>query len=68
MKDAAYLALLLLFFGLSGERERDLRLRLESERAFAESLAQEADWMTNSLAQVGKNKPELEADSIRAGR
>ena len=39
MKDAAYLALLLLFFGLSGERERDLRLRLESERAFAEALA-----------------------------
>lgn len=68
MKDAGYLALLLLLFGLSGERERDLRLRLEGEREFAESLAQEADWMTNSLAQVGKNKPELEVDSIRAGR
>ena len=29
MKDAGYLALLLLLFGLSGERERDLRLRLQ---------------------------------------
>ena len=39
MKDAGYLALLLLLFDLSGERERDLRLRLEGEREFAESPA-----------------------------
>ena len=45
-------AFVLMLF-LSGEKEKDLRLRLEGERAFCESLAQEADWMTNSLAQAG---------------
>ena len=53
MKDGLYVALLAVLFLLSGEREKDLRLRLEEERAFSESLAQEADWMTNSLAQAG---------------
>ena len=42
MKDAIYMAVLALCFFLSGERESELRLRLEDERAFSESLAQEA--------------------------
>ena len=45
-------AFVLMLF-LSGEKEKELRLRLEGERAFSESLAQEAEWMTNSLAQAG---------------
>ena len=53
MKDAIYMAAFVLMLFLSGEKERDLRLRLEEERAFCESLAQEAEWTTNSLAQAG---------------
>lgn len=68
MKDAIYMTAFVLMLCLSGEKEKELRLRLEGERAFSESLAQEADWMTNSLAQAGENKPESEVDSIRAGR
>ena len=66
MKDGLYVALLAVLFLLSGEREKDLRLRLEEERTFSESLAQEADWMTNSLAQAGENKSASKVDSVRA--
>ena len=66
VKDAIYMAAFVLMLFLSGEKEKDLRLRLEGERAFSESLAQEADWMTNSLAQAGENKSASKVDSVRA--
>ena len=49
-KAAAVAALLFLFF-LSGERESELRARLEGERAFSASVAEEADEYFETLNQ-----------------
>lgn len=49
MKDAVYVTLLLLLLGLSGERERDLRRRLEEERTFADSLTAEFEYQMERL-------------------
>ena len=47
-KAAAVAALLFLFF-LSGERESELRARLEGERTFSASVADEAnEWVAKS--------------------
>ena len=49
-KAAAVAALLFLFF-LSGERESELRARLEGERSFSASVAEEADEYFETLNQ-----------------
>ena len=50
LKDLGWLLLLLALFLVSGEREKDLRLRLEAEESLSQSLAWEAERMTNALA------------------
>lgn len=54
MKDAVYVALLLLLLGLSGERERDLRRRLEEESVFVESLATEFELQIEKMNETDK--------------
>ena len=48
--ELAALLLLGLLFAVSGEREADLRARLEDERAFAESVAYESNAWAQALA------------------
>ena len=64
MKDAIYMTAFVVLLTLSGEKEKDLRLRLEEERAFCEYLAQEAEWTTNMLALAGENKSASKVDSV----
>ena len=62
------MAAFVLMMFLSGEKEKELRLRLEGERAFSESLAQEADWTTNMLAQAGGKEEDVGNDGILTDR
>lgn len=50
-KDLGWLLLLLALFLVSGEREKDLRLRLQAEEEFSRSLIWEAEQVTNALSE-----------------
>ena len=51
LRDWGWLILLLALFLVSGEREKDLRLRLEAEESFSRALAWEAEQVTNALSE-----------------
>ena len=51
LTDWGWLILLLALFLVSGEREKDLRLRLEAEESFSRALAWEAEQVTNALSE-----------------
>lgn len=58
LRDVLALLALLVLCAASGEREAELRSRLRFERAFAESVAYEADLWAESLADQYPNPAE----------
>ena len=55
MKDIIYITSIVALILLSGERQQDLRRRLEAEQQFSETLATEINY---SLEKGGWNKPQ----------
>ena len=51
MRDLAYVLALIALLALGGERESELRARLENEREFAESVAIETDALLSELSE-----------------
>ncbi len=55
MKDIIYITAIAVLILLSGERQQDLRRRLEAEQQFSEALATEINYL---LEKGGWNEPQ----------